>query len=131
MKIRVISVYRPCDSDGPETVNQQHQRYLTKKKRLEAPREALYVDLFEELSAWIDAGNQIILGIDANEDVRTGATASFFQALGMTEAILHRHQRKSPPATHNRNFQRQPIDGIWVTPGLWATGAGYCAFGEG
>ena len=131
VKIRVISVYRPCDSDGPETVNQQHQRYLTKKKRLEAPREALYVDLYEEMSVWIDAGDQIILGIDANEDIRTGRTQEFFRALGMKEAILARHAERSPPATYNRNNSREPIDGIFVTPGLKAVAAGYEAFGEG
>jgi hypothetical protein len=27
--IRIVTVYRPCDSTGPETANQQHQRYLT------------------------------------------------------------------------------------------------------
>jgi hypothetical protein len=72
-----------------------------------------------------------VIGMDSNEDIRTGATENFFQALGMKEAILSRHQGKSPPATYNRNLQRQPIDGIWVTPGLRAIGAGYCPFGEG
>ena len=113
-------------------MNQQHQRYLTKKKRLEAQREALYVDLYEELSAWIDAGDQIILGIDANEDIRTGRTQEFFRALGMKEVILARHAEMSPPATYNRNNSREPIlDGIFVTPGLKAVAAGYEAFGEG
>jgi hypothetical protein len=131
VKIRVISVYRPCDSNGPESVNQQHQRFLTKKRRLEEPREALYVDLYDEVSAWIEAGDQIIIGIDANEDVRTGRTDEFFRAFGMKEAILTRHQERSPPATNNRNNSREPIDGLWVTPGLKAVAAGYEAFGEG
>jgi hypothetical protein len=124
-RIRIISVYRPCDSDGPESVNQQQQRFLTKKKRLEDPREAIYADLFDEVSAWIEEGDQIIIGIDANEDVRTGRTAEFFRALGMKEAILSRHQERSPPATYNRNNSREPIDGLWVTPGLKAVAAGY------
>jgi hypothetical protein len=127
----VVTVYRPCDSNGPETVNQQHRRYLAKKKRTEEPRTALYTDLFEEITAWKLAGSQIILGIDANEDVRTGETAEFFRACGMKEAILDRHREQSPPATYNRNQSRQPIDGLWVTPGLTAVAAGYEAFGKG
>ena len=116
--------------DGPETVNQQHQRYLTTKKRNNEPREALYKDLFEEILLWKEEGNQLIIGMDANEDVRTGATAEFFLAAGMQEAILDWHKESSPPATYNRNNSRQPIDGLWVTPGLTAIAAGYKAFGK-
>jgi hypothetical protein len=128
--VRIVTVYRPCDSPGPETVNQQHQRYLTTHKRLEEPREALYQDLFEEIVAWKLQGNHIIVGIDANEDIRTGATADFFRAAGLKEAILERNKESSPPATQNRNNSREPIDGIWVTPGLTAVAAGYEAFGD-
>jgi hypothetical protein len=66
----------------------------------------------------MDEGDQLIIGIDANEDVRTGATAEFFQTLGLRDAILDKHSQSSPPATHNRNNQRQPSDGLFVTPGL-------------
>ncbi len=72
-----------------------------------------------------------IVGIYANEDIRAGQTAEFFNTLGMQEAILTRHATRSPPATHNRNNSREPIDGIFVTPGLHAVSAGYEAFGVG
>jgi hypothetical protein len=36
----------------------------------------------------------------------------------MNEAILTKHASKSPPATYNRNYSRQPIDGIWISDGL-------------
>jgi hypothetical protein len=71
----------------------------------------------------MDEGDQLIIGIDANKDVRTGATAEFFQTLRMREAILDKHSQSSPPATHNRNTQQQPIDGLFVTPGLQAVAA--------
>jgi hypothetical protein len=71
------------------------------------------------------------MAMNANEDVRTGTTDELFQALGMKEAILTWHASKSPPATYNWNLQRHQIDGIWVTPGLKAVGAGYCPLGEG
>jgi hypothetical protein len=84
-----------------------------------------------ECTEWMDEGDQLIIGIDANKDVRTGATAEFFQTLGLRDAILDKHSQSSPPATHNRNNQQQPIDGLFVTPGLRAVAAGYSAFGAG
>jgi hypothetical protein len=85
-----------------------------------------------EYTEWMDEGDQLIIGIDANEDVCTGATAEFFQTRGLRYAILDKHSQSSPPATHNRNNQRQPtIDGLFVTPGLQAVAAGYSPFGVG
>jgi hypothetical protein len=49
----------------------------------------------------------------------------------MKEKILTRHSESSSPATHNRNHQQQPIDGLFVTPSLHAVAAGYEAFGVG
>jgi hypothetical protein len=79
----------------------------------------------------MDEGDQLIIGIDANKDVRTSATAEFFQTLGLGDAILDKHSQSSPPATHNRNNQWQPIDGLFVTRGLQAVAAGYSAFRAG
>jgi hypothetical protein len=97
---------------------------------LEPPTGTLR-NLFMECTKWMDEGNQLIIGIDANEDIRTSATAEFFQTLGLRNAILDKHSQWSPPATHNRNNQRQPIDGLFVTPGLQAVAAGYSGFGAG
>jgi hypothetical protein len=68
--------------------------------------------------------------MDANEDVRTGAIGMSMETLGLCEAILDLHSDQSPPATHNRNQNRQPIDGIWVTQGIQITYGGYSAFGD-
>ena len=54
-----------------------------------------------------------------------------FRRLNMEEAILRRHRRYSPPATQNTNTTRTPIDGIFVTPGIVVTRAGYDAFDAG
>jgi hypothetical protein len=131
IKVRIISVYRPCKTPGTTTTYQQQNRYLRKHNSDFEPREALYEELFLACSEWLASGDQLIVGIDANEDVRCGQTAEFFQTLGMKEAILSRHSDSSPPATHNQNNSRQPIDGLFVTPGLHAVGAGYEAFGVG
>jgi hypothetical protein len=126
IRTQVVTIYCPCDSPGPETVNQQQLWYFrTHGKDLEPRRQGLYEDLFREATSWINKGNHLVMAMDANEEIRTGATDEFFQALGMTEAILTRTK------THNCNLQRQPIDGIWTTPRLKAIGAGYCTFGNG
>ena len=69
--------------------------------------------------------------MDANEDVRKGETYNFFRAAGMKEAILSSHTGRDPPATYNRNMNREPIDGLWVTQGLRVSASGYSAFNEG
>ena len=131
IKVRLISVYHPCDTPGATTTFQQQHRYLRKHNSDADPRQAIYDDLYIACSEWLRLGDQLIVGIDANKDIRTGHTAEFFATLGMHEAILTRHSERSPPATHNRNHSRQPIDGFFMTPGLHVTAAGYEAFGVG
>jgi hypothetical protein len=66
--------------------------------------------------------------MDANEDVRDGAAASMMTTFSMKEAILTKHASKSPPPTYNRNYSRQPIDGIWISDGLEILRGGYTEF---
>ena len=118
-RTRLISAYRPCvGSPGPTTVYQQHVRHLLRTGRDSEPRRQFYIDLRASIVKWKQEGDHIVVTMDANEDVRTGETAAFFRSVDMKEAILTRHHTRSPPATHNRNRHRQPIDGIWVTMGL-------------
>jgi hypothetical protein len=66
--------------------------------------------------------------MDANKDVRAGAVADMMSTASMREAILEKHSSKSPPATFNHNYSRQPIDRIWVTDGLEILRGGYTKF---
>ena len=85
-------------------------------------------DLTTAITKWKAAGDHIIIGMDANEDVRQGTVHDMFAALGLLEAILDKHKDKSPPATQNRNTKRQPIDGIWVSSSLQISSGGYLPF---
>ena len=129
--LRVVSVYRPVESIGPDTVSAQHRRHLFTLHRDEEPRDAIYSDLFNEVQAWKEKGNHIILGIDANEDVRTGNTLETFRSLGMKDLILGTHGKKSPPATCAKNRNRQPIDAIFATAGIKLVAGGYAPFNVG
>ena len=127
--LRVVSAYRPVDSVGHRTVQAQHTRYFRTKLKDVDPRQVFYEDLHDEVTKWKELGDHIIIGIDANEDVRTGLTQETFRALGMTEIILNHH--RNPPATCDKNNNRQPIDGLFVTPGIRLVTGGYSAFNAG
>ena len=66
---RLVSVYRPCDSNGELSVASQHRRFFYSKETARDPRQAILEDLGEELDKWTEAGENILLFIDANTDV--------------------------------------------------------------
>jgi hypothetical protein len=127
---RIATTYRPWESPGASTVFHQQARGLSKKGDHRNPIDALKKDLAAAISEWKEAGDHIIIGMDANEDVRTGDINTLFEGLGLREAILDKHKDKSPPATQNRNTKRQPIDGIWVSACISISAGGYLAFGD-
>ena len=71
----------------------------------------------------------MILGIDVNDDARNSPFARMLHRMGLNEAILGLHQNADPPETCNKNHNRKPIDGIYVTPGISPTAAGYTNYG--
>ena len=129
--VRYITAYRPCESGGAGSVFQQQVRALGKVDDFRHPRTALLEDLTSAIAEWKLEGDHIILGMDANEDVRGGEVDLFMKTVCMREVILELHCESSPPATYNRNNKRQPIDGLWATPGITISRGGYLAFGDG
>jgi hypothetical protein len=127
---RIATAYRPWESPGASTVFHQQARGLSKTGDHRNPIDALTQDLADAINEWKEAGDHIIIGMDANEDVRTGDINALFEGLGLREAILDKHKDKSPPATQNRNTKRQPIDGIWVSACISISAGGYLAFGD-
>jgi hypothetical protein len=120
----VVSAYRPCHSLGVGSTYQQHLRFLARVNRgSECPRQAILDDLKKEILRWSELGNSVI--------VMSPRLVSFFSDLYMQETILERHSSLSPPATHNRNDNRVPIDGIWASQGIRISAGGYLAFGAG
>jgi len=126
-RLRIIAAYRPSKSkNGHLSVTQQHWRHLTlqspKGAQVEHPRIQFWKDLKPLLQAWSNDGEQIIMGIDANETINQPEITEYFNSVGMTEAILHRHGTDAPP-THQCGSQA--IDGIFVTNGLLGFPSGY------
>ena len=89
----VVSAYRPCGpGQGVETVWAQHKDYLiTVGRQDEDPRQAFVDDLIGAIEEWTSWGCEIILGIDANDDVSVDSPSSIsflFRQAGLQEAIL-------------------------------------------
>jgi hypothetical protein len=117
-------VYRPCKSSGPCTVFAQHQTLFDTQDIEGCPRDLFTQHLLDDMKAWLSQGDQLILMIDANEDIRSFQRA--IQHTGMREALLHQHGNNAP-ATFNGGSD--PIDRIFVSPSIDIIIGGYFEFG--
>ena len=57
-------------------------------------------------------GDNAILCINMNEDVKNGKLAIQLKELGLKDLILSTHPSESPSATFNRNNTQTPVDTI-------------------
>ena len=123
--------YRLCKSkEGTSTVWTQQVNYFRDSCNVTSPnpRQLFDKDLLDLIDKWLELDDVIVLGIDMNEDVRTGDLAYQLKERGLHNAILSRHSELSPPATFNGNTKRTPVDAIWCTKGIEIERAGYCPF---
>ena len=128
-----IAAYQPChnEKDVASTWN-QHVRYFSDKGIQSLnPRDIFNHDLTALLRIMLRNGDNVILGIDMNEDVRTGKLGKGLKELGLIELILSTHPSLSNPATFNRNNSRTPVDAIWGNSSLEVISAGYGPFDGG
>ena len=90
-----VAAYRPNPpGTGGATVWAQHRIYFTSIGRMVDPRKAFVDDLSKEIVNWRNAGCEVILGLDANEDLSVVDSQSFryqLRQVGPDEAILARH----------------------------------------
>ena len=104
----------------------QHVCYFTDKGHLAPnPRNIFDDDLIIFLQRTLLKGDNVVLGIYINEEVRSGNLAKQSKGLGLIDLVLSTHPSESPPATFNRNKSRTPIDAIWGTPSIKVTGTGF------
>ena len=103
--ITFISAYRPCRSPNSlgSVWNQQIRYFHLQGISNPDPCSIFDSDLMTALVSWLDAGDNVVLGIDNNDDVRSSTLATRLSSLGLYDAILTQHSPASPPATHNRN----------------------------
>jgi hypothetical protein len=131
-KLQVISGYRP----NPDHADRTGSMYLQHERRLRAtgdnrnPRRAFIKDLSKQLELWMDEGEMIILGLDANDNVRTGDVNAMLRIKGLVDVHAAKHPHLATESTCDKNTQEIPVDGIWATPALECISAGYYGFGE-
>jgi hypothetical protein len=94
--VRIATAHRPCESLGASTAFHQQARGLSKTDDHRNPLDAFLQDLAQAIKAWKEAGDHIIIGMDANKDVRNGEVNMMFEGLGLREAMLDKHKDKSP-----------------------------------
>ena len=127
---RIVCAYWPCAPTGTDkifSVYAQHQRYFDEQRDDICPREAFIRDLCVALDIWLERGEQLIVALDANEDLRNGPVATALQSHNLREVLLTKHGQNAPPTTDNGS---SVIDGIWATPSINIEQGGYQAGGE-
>ncbi len=131
-KLRVITGYRPNpdSSDRPGSVYSQHERYLESIHDDRNPRRAFIKDLQVALENWKEEGDLFLIGMDANDNVRTGDVNAMLRNLGLVDVHHAKHPHLPTTATCNKNNKEIPVDGIWASPSIECTAAGYYGFGE-
>jgi len=88
------------------SVYPQHGRYFDEKKDNVCPRQAFVRDIGKAIE------EQIVIALDANEDMRQGAVSDAFRKQGLREVIMERHRRNAPATT---DCGSDAIDGIWAS----------------
>jgi len=124
----VLYRYNPCYNKkaGSKASCQQHQRYyIEKEKDLKCPRTQFREDLVKQLKAWREAGNELIVCLDANQNIYSKVIGKELTNLNglISSEVFGSFTGKMFGAT-NFNFRgSQPIDGVWATSGLTVVGA--------
>jgi len=93
-QLQVVAAYQPSKSNnGHLSVTQQHWRHFTQQtqegKIMAHPQTQFWTDLKLLIQTWIDGGEQILIGLDVNEQVNHPEVTKYFNSVGMTKAILH------------------------------------------
>jgi hypothetical protein len=93
---RMVLVYVPCRtsrSSGELTVMNQHHQYLESREIFTCPRKVLLEDIRTCLQEWRQAGERLVVFLDANENAMDSPFHDMFVSPGlqMREAVFHHH----------------------------------------
>ena len=134
--LRIFSAYRPVPNprDVGSVWNQQREFFLAQDPPRDCdPRQAFLTDLAIELQTAYDAGDTILVALDANEPTlwqpHNPVASAFSHTASLHDVHLQRHDSSTAPATHNRGSR--PIDSIFGSAFLAPYKSGYKPFGAG
>jgi hypothetical protein len=117
-KITIVSAYRPCqESMSQSGINsayaQQHRLLNLQGERNPKPRQKFLSDLQVQVKEWIALKQEVIISMDANEDLRDNNSklAHFVAETELVHLLGNRHNLNTPP-THTT----KTIDYVFCTP---------------
>ena len=124
--VRVVVAYRPNkDGRGRRTgrgcgagsVWRQHQRYFRALGRAGNPRQLFDTDLLASLRSWKEAGEEIILAGDFNDNVYTSSLARALRRddIGLKEQYHALYDEEAPFSYHSGS---EPVMGVFATAGV-------------
>ena len=126
---RVIVAYEACTSrkQAHSATIAQQRRYWRIHNDNRCPRRIFREQLCQALQGWRDAGEQLVLLLDSNENMTNGALSRMLQHenLQMEDAVKIRSGYDGPNTFIRGSRQ---IDGAWVTPGLDVQSACFLPF---
>jgi hypothetical protein len=122
--ICLITAYRCVKNiHGPLSTWNQQRFILDSSDRSDDPIDAFDTELIDSIKKWLSLGDQVILGIDVNEDVRNGSFARRLRAECGMQEIMVKNYGTNLPNTYTRGST--PIDGLFVSHSLLNCLSGY------
>jgi len=131
---RVVTGYNPCLNKLKEsgTTYQQHRRFFIRHQHDTICLQTRFQrDFISQLKEWRDAGEQLVVCIDANQHIyhgRLGKELTDQEGLNLVEPV-HATTGVHIGPTFFRGSK--PIDGVWVSKDLHVTNAAVLPVGHG
>ena len=117
---RLLCGYLPCKPGKTargHTVWEQHSRYFQAKGDFRSPSEIFIDDLANQVSIWRTSGDEVIVCVDANQDVYNGALAVRLARPDTDlRCIMEPALGERVPNSHSRGSGK--ISTIFGSPGL-------------
>ena len=119
----VVIAYCPVlNKRGPMPVWNQQKVYWQTHNVDTYPIAKFTDDLTAEVAVWLAAGDQVVLGLDVNEDVCNGVFQQAMERVGLVGLITEQHGLDGTPIYIDGSV---PIDEWFVSPGLDSLCCGY------
>ena len=119
---RIVSAYVPCKSSDErhQTVYNQHKRYFWKRGIQKCPRKLMHNHLIKQIKSWQEAGENVVLMIDANENLEVmGPLQTMLKyECQLIDPICQRYAMKNQQLPATSLTGSKPIDSIFVSASL-------------
>ena len=130
LKLRVVCAYKlvyTSNKGGTETVHALHLRALYKLDRHEEPLQAFDNDFFMFLKLSKEDGYQMIVMMDANDNLRNSNFSQRIKREGLRDHLSHQPYHKNINSFHRDSAI---IDGIFCSSNVVVTASSYQSFDQ-